>query len=38
MLLIKAVNNYGWNEMFDREEFVPEIARLLNIDLSDVQI
>lgn len=36
--LIKAVNNHGWNEMFDREEFVPKIAQLLNINLNDVKL
>lgn len=36
--LIKAVNNYGWNDMFDRELFVPRISQLLNIDLNDVRI
>lgn len=37
--LIKAINNVDtWCYFFDRKRFVPQIAKALNIDLSDVAL
>ena len=38
--LLTAINNNRgkWNELFDRKKQIPEIAKNLNIDLSDVVI
>lgn len=36
--LITALNNEYWNEMFDRDLYIPIIEMVLGIDLSDIII
>lgn len=36
--LVTALNNYGWNSMFDREFNIPFIEKQLQISLSDIKI
>ena len=36
--LLDALNYGGWNDSFDREEYIPKIMRMLKIDLNDVEI
>jgi len=37
-ILIHLLNkSYGWNDMFDRETYIPEIESLLDVDLSDIE-
>lgn len=36
--LVTALNNYGWNPMFNREFSIPFIEKHLQISLSDIKI